>query len=113
MFNLNPILFTHYVTDLANVFKVLHDYKFSNFFQEIITFALTSNLRRSNRLNHSLTILPIRNMFDFWLERIIPLWNSLDERTVTARSVKSFKKRLLSHDHDKIVSFCNDLLSRT
>ena len=114
LFKLNPIVFMQYVADLTNLFKVLRDcYKFFVFFEDKIVFSLSSHLRRSHRVNHELSILPINsNLFNFWLERTIPRWNMLEKETVTSRSVKSFKKRLLSIDFEKIKAMCDNILMR-
>ena len=71
LFNLQPIIVQHTLTDIKNVYKVLKNYKFSHIFREVVKFILHSNLRRSTRTNHSLAITPMpRNpeISNLWLD---------------------------------------------
>ena len=78
--------------DLIEVYKVVHGLS-------AIPFEDLFDLDNSGRTRgHSLELLKKQCRLDlrlyFFSERVVNLWNSLDDQTVTSTSVKSFKSNL-------------------
>jgi hypothetical protein len=99
-FHLKPIFVLHRGRDLVLLYQALNDNstRFSLNFQPLIP--LESENRRSNRLNHSNTIQysSISIPTKFWLNRAIPMWNSLSPNTTNCNTVARFKHNLNTYE---------------
>ena len=110
--NMSTIVVNHTILDLLNIYKSTRSYyRFSDYFQSEFQFVLTSNMRRSNRTNHSTSLFPMTNSIP-WLKYSIPLWNKLSLYTVSAKSVRAFKQRLINHDMQTIQKSCESITNQ-
>jgi len=87
-----PLEDRHIRPDLIEVFKIIHGLSSVNFstFFEYSTHNRTRD--HSVKLNKKRSRLDLRQ--HFFSERVINIWNSLDNKTVTATSLNYFKSYL-------------------
>jgi len=88
------------LADLVEVFKIIHELS-SVYFSTCFEYSTNNQTRgHSPKLSQQRSRLNVRHFFS---ERVINIWNSLDNRTVTATSLNCLK----SHSFKKIHPFLN------
>ena len=98
--NLQPLEIRRIFFDLILLYKIVHgliDINPGDFFR------FNTNSTRGHSLKIVIQYSRVNVRKYFFINRVAPIWNSLDESTVNSTSVHSFKEKLLEYNFE---SYC-------
>ena len=78
--------------DLIQMFKIVNGFETVHLVNGVnYAKSLNLNLRRANNFRLVKEKTKISNRFQFLTNRIVPVWNSLSNESISAKSINSFK----------------------